>query len=81
LTVQTQRIAHLTGRNWLLRLYDEVVRPARAAGHRLWLGGISLGAFMALRFAALYPEQIHGGHEWPVWRQLWENFLDRYLEP
>jgi hypothetical protein len=36
---------------------------------------------MALRFAALYPEQIHGGHEWPVRRQLWENFLDRYLEP
>jgi hypothetical protein len=59
LTVRTQRIAHLTDRNWLLRLYDEFVRPARAAGHRLWLGG----------------------HECPVWRQLWENFLDRYLEP
>jgi hypothetical protein len=81
LTVRTQRIAHLTDRNWLLRRYDEFVRPARAAGHRLWLGGISLGAFMALRFAALYPEHSHGGHEWPVWRQLWENFLDRCLEP
>jgi pimeloyl-ACP methyl ester carboxylesterase len=79
--VRTQRIAPLTDRNRLLRLYDEFVRPARAAGHRLWLGGISLGAFMAWRFAALYPEQIHSGHEWPVWRQLWENFLDRCLEP
>jgi len=28
---------------------------------------------------ALRPEQVDtvpGGHEWPVWRELWENFLD-----
>jgi hypothetical protein len=31
--------------------------------------------------AALQPEMANvlpGGHDWPVWRQLWENFL--YLD-
>jgi pimeloyl-ACP methyl ester carboxylesterase len=53
-------LAHLTDRDWLARLHDEVVAPARADGHTVWLGGISLGAFMALRFAAQYPAQIDG---------------------
>lgn len=26
-------------------------------------------------------DTIAGGHEWPVWRKLWENFLDRTAEP
>jgi pimeloyl-ACP methyl ester carboxylesterase len=32
--------------------------------------------------AALTPESIHvvpGGHDWPVWRQLWDHFLDERL--
>ena len=156
--------AHLNDRSWMGRLRDEVVRPARATGRPLWLGGISLGAFMALRFAAAAPQPIDGlcliapylgsrivaadiarpadlkswtpgelseedderivwryvrglqapppelflglgredrfadtqrllarslpaawcltldgGHEWPVWRRLWDNFLERHL--
>jgi pimeloyl-ACP methyl ester carboxylesterase len=34
--------------------------------------------------AALQPEMVDvlpGGHDWPVWRQLWENFLDARLGP
>ena len=30
--------------------------------------------------AALPPDRVHvipGSHDWPVWRQLWDNFLDR----
>jgi pimeloyl-ACP methyl ester carboxylesterase len=157
-------LAHLTDRAWLARLRDEIIQPQRAHERTLWLGGISLGAFMALRFAAEYPalidglcllapylgsrivaaeiercaslrcwqpgvlsaddderhvwrylrdlrpplphvfvglgrddrfgdtqrllaralpatslDEIEGRHEWPVWRQLWDNFLDRYL--
>jgi pimeloyl-ACP methyl ester carboxylesterase len=53
-------LAHITDRDWLTRLHDDVISPTRAAGHTLWLGGISLGAFMALRFAAQYPAQIDG---------------------
>jgi len=32
--------------------------------------------------AALPPEMVQvvpGGHDWPVWRQLWDNFLDTRL--
>ena len=155
---------HLNDRSWIGRLRDEIVLPVRAAGRPLWLGGISLGAFMALRFAASAPQtvgglcliapylgsrivaadiarhadlrawtpgelseedderivwryvrdlhtspsqlflglgredrfadtqqllarslpppcclMIEGGHEWPVWRRLWDNFLQRQL--
>ena len=154
---------HLGDRDWLVALQRSVLQPARAAGRVLWLGGISLGGFMALRCAARYPDladglcllapylgnrlvaaevdaqgglrsweagdpgeedderlvwrylqglgtpppalflglgsedrfaAVHrllaealpagntlilaGGHDWPVWRQLWDNFLDRY---
>jgi pimeloyl-ACP methyl ester carboxylesterase len=156
--------SHLNDRSWMSRLRDEVVLPVHAAGRPLWLGGISLGAFMALRFAAAEPQTIgglcliapylgsrivaadiaryadlsawtpgelaeedderivwryvrglhaapsrlflglgradrfadtqqllarslppaccvtlDGGHEWPVWRRLWDNFLERHL--
>ena len=166
LVLAMPQLAHLSDRSWLIGLHEKVVRPAREAGRALWLGGISLGAFMALRFAAQHPEQIDGlcllapylgsrivaaeigrfeslqswqpgllaeddderhiwryvrglrppsprvfvgfgnddrfadtqrllagalppsssvridgAHEWPVWRQLWDNFLDRYLQP
>lgn len=156
-------LRHVGDRSWLAELPDRVLRPVRAAGRPLWLGGISLGGFMALRCAAQYPQLIDGlcliapylgnrivaseiiaqgglatwragalaedddervvwrylqrlgtpppalylglgredrfadtqgllahalpaalsairpgGHDWPVWRELWDNFLDRY---
>jgi len=156
-------LRHLRDRDWLGELPDRVLRPVRAAGRLLWLGGISLGGFMALRCAAQYPELVDGlcliapylgnrmvaaevaaagglaswqagalapdddervvwrylqrlgtpppalylglgredrfadtqgllaralpaavtgilpgGHDWPVWRELWDNFLDRF---
>jgi pimeloyl-ACP methyl ester carboxylesterase len=165
LVLAAPQLEYLTDRSWLVRLHEEVVAPARERGQILWLGGISLGAFMALRFAAghhgeidglcllapylgsrivaaeiarcsslqswqpgapadddderqiwcyirgLHPPppsiflglgnsdrfadtqrllaralpaacslQIDGGHEWPVWRQLWDNFLDHHLQ-
>jgi pimeloyl-ACP methyl ester carboxylesterase len=60
LILAAPQLAHLTDRDWLPQLHQQVVQPARAAGHFLWLGGISLGAFMALRFAAQYPGCIDG---------------------
>jgi pimeloyl-ACP methyl ester carboxylesterase len=163
LVLVAPELRHLADRDWLGELHGGVIQPARAAGRALWIGGISLGGFMALRCAARYPgvadglcliapylgnrlvaaevaEQgglrswkagdpgeddderlvwrylqglgapppavflglgsddrfaaVHrllaealpaastrilpGGHDWPVWRQLWDNFLDRY---
>jgi len=163
LLLASPALAHLTDRDWLPRLRAELA-ALRAGGRPLWLGGISLGAYMALRYAAEFPDafdglcllapylgsriiaaevararplhawragaltaedderriwryvlglrapaprvfiglgaqdrfadtqrlllralphagvvQLEGGHDWPVWRQLWENFLDRHL--
>jgi len=52
LILAAPELAHLSDRSWLERLHSEVIAPARERGGALWLGGISLGGFMALRFAA-----------------------------
>ncbi len=157
--------AHLTDPGWIEALRREIIEPQRQRRRPLWLGGISLGAFRALRFAAEFPQsidglcllapylgsrivaaeiarcatlgdwrpgvlaaedderrvwnyvrslrppppqvflglsrddrfadtqrllakalpassriEIDGGHEWPVWRQLWNIFLDRQAQ-
>jgi pimeloyl-ACP methyl ester carboxylesterase len=55
------KLQHLTDRTILRRLRHEVVLPARALGCRsIWLGGISLGGFVALAYAERYPREIDG---------------------
>jgi pimeloyl-ACP methyl ester carboxylesterase len=55
------KLAHLTDRTILRRLRHEVVLPARALGCRsVWLGGISLGGFVAIAYAERYPQEIDG---------------------
>src|SRR5215469_10439923 len=55
------KLQHLTDRTILRRLRHEVVLPARAMGYTsLWLGGISLGGFVALAYAERYPHEIDG---------------------
>ncbi|MGB6603646.1 MAG: alpha/beta hydrolase-fold protein [Steroidobacteraceae bacterium] len=48
-------------RSVLPALRTELILPARAAGCReVWLGGISLGGYVALACAARHPEDIDG---------------------
>ena len=42
------------------RLRDEVIAPLRADGARLWLAGVSLGGFGALRYLQAYDEEVAG---------------------
>ena len=43
-----------------------------AAGHRL----------MAEALPPAHLDSLPGGHDWPVWQQLWHNFLDRqFMSP
>jgi hypothetical protein len=43
------------------RLHEDVIRPARAQGYRsVWLAGISLGGFGALRYARAHPDEVDG---------------------
>jgi hypothetical protein len=61
LILAAPELAHLNDRGWLARLHTEVIAPARERGRgELWLGGISLGGFMALRFAAEGEHALDG---------------------
>lgn len=52
---------HLLDRGVLDSLRRDVVAPARAAGCRaLWLGGVSLGGFIALCYAERHPADLDG---------------------
>jgi len=54
-------LQHLTDRTILRRLRHEIVLPARAQGCRsIWLGGISLGGFIAMAYAARFMQEIDG---------------------
>jgi len=159
-------LQQVTDRRVLARLREELILPACSRGARVWLGGISLGGYLALRCAAQHPRElaglcvfapylgshiiigeiarargvagwtpgepdeedderrvwrfiqtlgagslavhlglgredrfanrhrlmaaaltpgsvdvVPGGHDWPTWRKLWENFLDARLAP
>lgn len=52
--------AHLTDPSIVEELHRQLIVPARARGVALWLGGISLGGFIALRCAAQHPQDIAG---------------------
>lgn len=52
---------HLTDRTMLDRLRDGPLAAARASGcDSVWLGGVSLGGFMALAYAERYPTELNG---------------------
>ena len=53
-------LREVADRTLLTRLHQELLAPARAQRRRLWLGGISFGAFLALSFAQRYPGELDG---------------------
>ena len=54
------QLEQVPDRSILLRLRQEVVLPARAAGCTVWLGGISLGGLVALAYAESFPQEVVG---------------------
>jgi pimeloyl-ACP methyl ester carboxylesterase len=61
LILAAPELAHLNDRGWLAQLRAELIAPARArADGPLWLGGISLGGYMALRYAAEGIDELDG---------------------
>ena len=54
-------LRHLTDRTIMDTLQRDVIDPARAAGCRaIWLGGVSLGGFLALSYAERNPGALAG---------------------
>jgi pimeloyl-ACP methyl ester carboxylesterase len=43
-----------------VRLREEVLRPAYALGCAVWMGGISLGGYLALSYAERHPRELAG---------------------
>ena len=54
------RLEHVIDRSIFNRLHEEVIVPARALGCVLWLGGISLGGYLALGCAERHPRELAG---------------------
>ena len=53
-------LRHATDRAPLAQLREQVIVPARAQGAAVWLGGISLGGYLALCYAARHAEGLAG---------------------
>jgi pimeloyl-ACP methyl ester carboxylesterase len=60
LTFVALELEHTTDRAPFTRLREELIRPAHAAGAAVWLGGISLGGYLALCYAARHAEELAG---------------------
>jgi pimeloyl-ACP methyl ester carboxylesterase len=54
------RLEHLIDGSIFERLRDESIAPAQAPECRLWLGGISLGAYIALGCARRFEQELAG---------------------
>ena len=53
-------IGEVTDRTVLARIARELIQPAHEAGCALWLGGISLGGYLALCCAARHAAELAG---------------------
>jgi pimeloyl-ACP methyl ester carboxylesterase len=53
-------LEHVSDRRMLERLREELILPARSSGCAVWLGGISLGAYLALCLAARHGAELAG---------------------
>ena len=53
-------LEHVIDRSIFNRLQEEIIAPARALGCALWMGGISLGGYLALGCAERQPRELAG---------------------
>jgi enterochelin esterase-like enzyme len=53
-------LAEVTGRTVLPRLWQQLIGPARSQGCGVWLGGISLGGYLALCCAERHAAELAG---------------------
>ena len=60
LTFAALKFGHVTDRSVVERVIREHLEPARARGVPVWLGGISLGGYVALCCAAQEPQGMSG---------------------
>ena len=54
------RLEELIDRILFRRLHEELIMPARALGCAVWMGGISLGGYVALCYAERHSRELAG---------------------
>src|SRR5262249_53065742 len=54
------RLEHLIDRSVFTRLLETIILPACTLGSALWIGGISLGGYLALGCAERFPREFAG---------------------
>jgi len=53
-------LQEVSDRSLFPRLREEILLPADALGCAVWMGGISLGGYLALGYAECYPRELAG---------------------
>ena len=53
-------LQEVSERSVFRRLREEILLPAHALGCAVWMGGISLGGYLALGYAERYPRELAG---------------------
>jgi len=53
-------LAEVTGRTVVPRIWQQLIQPALADGCAVWIGGISLGGYLALCCAERHPAELAG---------------------
>lgn len=54
------QLQEISDRSLFRRLRDEILVPAYALGCAVWMGGISLGGYLALSYAERHPRELAG---------------------
>lgn len=54
------QLQEVSDRSLFRRLREEILLPAHALGCAVWMGGISLGGYLALGYAERYPGELAG---------------------
>lgn len=60
LTFVALEVSHVTDRSVVARVHEQVIAPLRPHSSELWLGGISLGGYVALCCAEAAPQGLAG---------------------
>ena len=67
--------------HWLKQYSADHTGPQLYLGHGLEDRFAAGQRMMAEALPAGSVDTIDGGHDWPVWLRLWENFLERRIFP
>ena len=70
-------LGYYANRTIVVRLHEDVIGPARAKGYGTDDAFAGANALLADALPQGRVFKQKGGHDWPVWKRLWSDFLER----